>query len=220
MNTTPEKLRLTGQRQGKLTIIGLAEPIRHPSGQLSKRWLCRCECGNEKVIPDRSFRKGVRSCGCLISEAARMKATHDMTKSVENRIWRSMKNRCLNKACEAFPSYGGRGITVCDSWLKFENFFSDMGERPSRKHSIDRIDVNGNYEPGNCRWATKEEQANNTRSNHFIEFNGEKLTLAQWERKLGLPRDILKQRITNYGWSIEKALTTPRINSRYEHKAN
>lgn len=201
-----------------MTIIGEAEPIRHPSGQLSKRWLCRCECGNDKVMPDRSFRKGARSCGCLISEAARMKATHGMTNSAENLIWRAMKQRCSNPKAEAYPLYGGRGIKVCERWMKFENFFSDMGPRPSSRHSIDRIDTNGGYSPENCRWATKEQQANNTRSNRFVTFNGETLTLAQWERKLGLPRDILKQRITNYGWSIEKALTTPKMNSRYGHK--
>ncbi|MBB5508179.1 hypothetical protein [Paraburkholderia atlantica] len=119
----------------------------------------------------------------------------------------AMMGRCLNPNDQAYDRYGGRGVTVCERWRKFENFLGDMGERPPGT-SLDRIDVNGNYEPGNCRWATRNQQALNTRANKFIEFNGERLTHSEWCAKLGVKKTTFSRRVRK-GWTIEKILTEP-----------
>ncbi len=130
------------------------------------------------------------------------KATHNMTDSREYRAWQQMRERCSNPRSPAFKRYGGRGITVCDRWQKFEAFFEDMGS--SNGLSIDRKDNNGNYEPGNCRWATRKEQANNHRANRRIEFAGETLTIQQLADRRGLRHDTLSWRLKH--WPIERAL--------------
>jgi hypothetical protein len=122
-----------------------------------------------------------------------------------------MINRCKNTSQKAFPRYGGRGIVVCDRWTKFENFYADMGERPIG-HTLDRIDNDLGYEPGNCRWATVSEQNRNKRSNHVIEYNGEKLCISEWARRVGIDGKTIRRRL-DVGWSVEKALTTARYES-------
>lgn len=119
-----------------------------------------------------------------------------------------MRERCLNKFSDDYRLWGARGITICERWNSFERFFEDMGERPSLKHTLERLDVNGNYEPGNCVWATALEQGNNKRNNRFIEFGGERLTLAQWGRRLGLSPEGIASRLRQ--WPIEQALTQVR----------
>lgn len=121
--------------------------------------------------------------------------------------WNSMKDRCLNSNNACYSDYGGRGIKVCDRWLVFENFLADMGERPTGL-SLDRKDNNGDYTPENCRWATRQEQQQNMRSNNLIYYNGEILPAAEWARRFGMSRHALYQRLKN-GWSIEQALTCP-----------
>lgn len=129
----------------------------------------------------------------------------------EYRAWRGLKTRCLNKKNAKYPKYGGRGITVCDRWLNsYENFLADMGRSPSPKHSVERKDNNGNYEPGNCRWATDKEQANNRRSSRIIQYNGQSKTIAQWADEIKIDQTTLLARITN-GWSIGDAITKPLI---------
>jgi hypothetical protein len=133
-----------------------------------------------------------------------------MCKSPEYYSWGAIKNRCLNKKNPAYCNYGGRGITMFTDWIdSFESFFSYVGNRPSSKHSIDRIENNGNYEPGNVKWSTKKEQANNRRSSQFFIFMNESKTLSEWSETTGISYDVIRQRINKYGWSIEKALTTP-----------
>jgi hypothetical protein len=127
-----------------------------------------------------------------------------------------MISRCKNEYNTSYNNYGARGIKVCDRWLDFENFYIDMGPRPSPKHSIDRIDVNGNYEPSNCRWATLEEQMNNTSRNVFYEYKGEKLTIAQLARKYNIPVTTLANRLLD-GKSISEAIETP-IRSMRENR--
>lgn len=131
----------------------------------------------------------------------------------EYRSYYSMKTRCLNKNYTQYKDYGGRGIKICDRWLGpdgFVNFLNDMGERPQDK-TLDRIDVDGDYKPSNCRWATRQEQSNNMRTNIFIEYNGEKNTIPEWSRKKGFSPEVLYNRIMIYKWTPERALETPWI---------
>ena len=122
--------------------------------------------------------------------------------------WGHISQRCINPKMKDFHKYGGRGITVCERWQKFENFLADMGERPGPEYSIDRIDNNGNYEPGNCRWATKMEQAKNTRQNRWLEYGGVRLHFADWARRLHINQSSLHRRIK--AWGVERALAAPR----------
>jgi len=134
--------------------------------------------------------------------------THGMYRTPEYVAWNNMKDRCFNSNHKRYSDWGGRGITVCDRWLNFENFIADMGSRPAPKHSIDRIDNNGNYCPDNCRWATKAEQDNNRRSNRFITIDDDTLTIAQWENKMGFNKNVIQNRL-NMGWSEYDAVMTP-----------
>jgi hypothetical protein len=136
--------------------------------------------------------------------------THGQSKTPTWRTWAGMRNRCNNPNNQKYPAYGGKGIKVCERWGSFENFVADMGERPSPKHSIDRIDNTGHYTPENCRWATPTEQANNKSTNRCVTFLGESLTVAEWSRRTGIPYFTLMYRI-KAGWSAERALTEPVI---------
>jgi hypothetical protein len=137
--------------------------------------------------------------------------THGLSTIPEYWVYAGMKRRCYNKNEKAYSNYGGRGIKVCDKWLKsFESFLKDMGKRPSPKHSIERRDVNGNYEPSNCYWATDLQQANNTRANHKVTINGITKNISQWRKELNMPSSTYQNRI-NRGWSVKDALTTPRM---------
>ena len=187
------------------TLIVLA---RVPKTNRSQ-WLVRCDCGNEKVMQYASVRRA-KSCGCLTKQILRDAQTlhgHAIRRTATYIAWRSMRARCLKPSHKSWPDYGGRGIKICDSWLKFENFLADMGEKPAGMQ-LDRVDNNGNYEPSNCRWATPMQNCNNRRSSHFIEFRGERRSVSQWARATGIPRDTLSFRLEN-GWSITDALTIP-----------
>ena len=122
--------------------------------------------------------------------------------------WQAMKSRCCGPGDQAYSKYGGRGIKVCEKWMRFEGFLEDMGERPDGT-SLDRIDNDGNYEPGNCRWATRKQQQRNTRANVMVTFGGESRCVAEWAELFGLNRDTLFCRIFRSGWPVERAMTTP-----------
>lgn len=198
---------LLGQTFGRWTVIG--QPVRH---NRSTYYRCRCQCGTEKSVPQQTLKKGKsQSCGCLQRESARDKhTTHGRSKSSECRAWNEMKKRCLNQKSHAYGRYGGRGIKVCERWLhSFDNFYADMGPRPSPKHSIDRFpDNDGDYEPGNCRWATKLEQGNNKRNNRVLTQNGLSMTVAEWSRHISISEKTIYNRLYD-GWSVERALTEP-----------
>jgi hypothetical protein len=133
-----------------------------------------------------------------------------MSSAPEHRIWAGMKTRCYNPNAEHFERYGGRGIAVCWRWRNdFAAFFADMGPRPSVNHSIERRDNDAGYSPDNCYWATQKEQTRNTRRNHRLTWNGDSLTMADWDIKLGFPKDTVKARINRRKWTIERALTQP-----------
>lgn len=155
-------------------------------------WTCRCDCGQKKQIVKQSIVQGLtKSCGCLGDESRRsVPRTHGQSRTTTYQIWLGMVARCRNENEPAYPQYGGRGIKVCARWLRFENFLADMGKRPAGK-SIDRIDNDGSYEPRNCRWATRAEQARNRSTNILIEFRGEKLCLADWAARYGLKPSTL-----------------------------
>ena len=141
--------------------------------------------------------------------------THGMSRTPEYKAWFNMKDRCFNPNTKGYPNWGGRGITVCDRWLDFENFLADMGTKPSPKHSLDRIDNDGDYCPDNCRWSTKAEQENNKRTNRLITIDDVTLTIAQWEKKMGFSKNVIWERLKS-GWSEYKAVMTP---VRYQRKS-
>lgn len=128
--------------------------------------------------------------------------------SPEYTAWMHMIQRCRNPNCKHFSYYGGRGITVCERWRNFENFFRDMGPRPTAKHTLERVDNNGNYTPENCVWATRQQQQQNIRSNQWIEWRGQRRVVAEWARIVGIQANVLGLRFKN-GWTPERALTTP-----------
>lgn len=204
--------KYTGQRFGRLVMVSFIE-----RKTTDVYWSAVCDCGNVVRVCVSNVRTGhTRSCGCLRQELASQPKTHGMTGSPTYNVWAAMIARCNNSTDEL---YGARGIRVCQQWTRFEQFFADMGERPSAKHSIDRFpDNNGNYEPGNCRWATAKQQANNRRSSHRVEFNGTVATIAEWETLCGIPQDVIERRLNLLGWPPKRALTEPvRGVSRADH---
>lgn len=187
---------LTGQRFGRLVALSIAGRKRY--GSSSKiLWLCRCDCGQDHVAKSNQLRLGrTRSCGCLQREVTITRnktemVTHGMTASRDFRCWASMISRCTNPKTPEYRYYGARGIKVCERWRAFENFYADMGPRP-RGLSIERIDTNGDYEPGNCRWATAKEQANNRRNNAIVEYAGRRQNVTQWAEEFGIDPERLR----------------------------
>lgn len=188
-------LDIVGQKFGKLTVIKRVENSIHNTSV----FLCLCDCGTEKKILSRSLVSGKTvSCGCYGKSIIYNKSlVHGQSKrknkTKEYMAWMNMKNRCYDVKNNHYKSYGGRGIIVCDSWLEsFNNFFFDMGIKPSPKHSLDRIDVNGSYCKENCKWSTNEEQARNKRGNVWLEINGEKLIVQDWAKKFNVRPDTIK----------------------------
>ncbi len=190
----PAKLDLTGQRFGRLLVVSAAPP-KISGGQSCTQWTCRCDCGRLITTYTGGLRSGhTASCGCATNDARVARFTkHGMSSTREHAAWRAMKARCENKSQTSYPNYGGRGISVCARWASFEAFFADMGPRPAGT-TIDRVMSNGNYEPGNCRWATRHEQNRNKRSNRFITFDGRTMVVADWAREYGTTSPVISQR--------------------------
>lgn len=197
----------TGSVFGHLTVIR-EDDVRRNNSKV--RWLCRCDCGNVISVDGTSLRNGhTTSCRCRRGAALLKRNTrHALTGRPEYRAWRHIIGRCLNPSDAAFDRYGGRGIRVCDRWRDFANFHADMGERPSPKHSIDRIDNDGPYCPENCRWATITEQNRNTRANVLITHDGVTATATEWSHTTGLAAAAIIRRIRR-GWPVARALTEP-----------
>lgn len=195
-----------GLRNGRLTVIEFQRDPRRPQHPV---YLCRCDCGQTAKVARANMAR-THSCGCIKREMLQAKATHGMSSSPEYHTWADIKARCSRPKRREFGAYGGRGITVCLRWIdSFENFYADMGPRPSRKHSIDRIDANGNYEPNNCRWATAKEQRINQRRVTLHTFNGVTGTLKDLAKHAGISYTAVRQRIHSLKWTLDKALTKP-----------
>jgi hypothetical protein len=208
------KKDIRGQKFGRLLVLELAGKSKNRT----YNWRCRCDCGEEIIVRGDQLRDGhTQSCGCFNQEQREEPKKHGHSingrKSKTYGALVGAKSRCYNSNNSYYPSYGGRGIKVCQRWLDeehgFENFLVDMGECPSEELSLDRINNDGNYEPENCRWATIEEQSNNKRTSHFVTYNGETKTLTQWCRILGIKRHTLDSRLRSPLWSVERAFTTP-----------
>ena len=205
---------------GRLTTIGPKFLLREgKKGNHASRQVCLCSCGNTTVVQCCSLNsRNTQSCGCLHRDSITI---HGKKKTHAYSIWNTMKRRCENPNNHKYPDYGGRGIRVCDRWLAPNgqgvlNFIEDMGERPSVKHTIERKDVNGNYEPNNCEWATYIEQARNKRNNKLLTHNGKTQCTAAWAEELKLSVSTLNTRLFR-GWSIKDALDTP-CQTRYRNK--
>lgn len=204
----PKALNLEGKQFGRWTVIEKAGHSRHKK----VLWRCRCSCGNERFVGTGELMSGgTKSCGCLKNELVRARmTTHGKINTRLYSIWGGMKSRCHNKNGPGYYDYGGRGITVCKEWENFDQFYEWAMKNGYRDDlTIDRIDVNGNYEPDNCRWITNAEQQRNKRDNHYITYNGETNVLRDWSKILGINESTLSHRINSYGWSVERAFTTP-----------
>lgn len=205
------RVDLTGQRFGSLLVLGFS----HVDKTRSTHWFCRCDCGKEIVLKGNNLRTGnTRSCGCLARKTVGDRSrTHGECKSRLYRIWSALNSRCTNAHFEdVFKNYGGRGIQVCDDWKTYETFREwALASGYEDGLSIDRIDVNGNYEPSNCRWATQREQCRNKRNTVWVEFNGSKKPLTEWCDELKLPYRIIYQRLKHH--SFEEAIKMPIRNS-------
>jgi hypothetical protein len=179
-----------GSRFGRWVVLGWAHG-KPP------HYLCRCDCGTVKTVNADNLRRGkTNSCGCI-------QRTHGKTNTPEYSVWREMLRRCDSNRAR----YGGRGIAVVPEWRSFEAFFRDMGRRPSPNHSLDRVDNDGDYGPGNCRWATPRQQSRNRSNNRLFTFRGKTMVLADWARETGINKNTLWGRIHRWGWSLEEAFT-------------
>lgn len=194
---------LSGKVFGRLTAIA---PVGKNCRNLIM-WLCICKCGTENVTRGAALTHGnAQSCGCLRSDVvSAAKSTHRMSRRPEYHAFYSAKGRCNNKQDRAYHNYGGRGIRFL--YRDFEHFYTDVGAKPSNTHTLDRVDNNGNYEHGNCRWSSRCEQARNRRTNIMIEHNGQSMCMADWAEFAGIDYDSFKYRIRS-GWDIGKTITT------------
>lgn len=198
-------VEMVGGRFGRFTVVARDESRR--GGQAY--WLCRCDCGQVKSVNGSSLRRNLStSCGCLQKQrTSAARRTHGRTGSSEYKTWLAMRGRCLDPGHTIFHKYGAKGVTVCERWKdSFENFFADMGEKPTRAHQIDRIDNEKGYEPGNCRWATAKEQARNRTTTRLFTHDGITLCIQDWALRLGLNPKTARTRIAAGGKTIAQAL--------------
>jgi hypothetical protein len=209
--TLPKQAKdLTNRCFGRLTALSAVGRGTHsPSGSSRIVWRCQCTCGSIIDVKSPELLSGdTQSCGCLSREVLIARSTtHGMSRTRTYRIWANMLARCKYPSTPRFAYYGGRGISVCDRWNTFADFVADMGACPA-DHSIDRIDPNGNYEPSNCRWATRPTQMRNTRRSRMLTVGGETLHVNEWCLRTGMPKSTLWYRL-DQGWSDERAVTTP-----------
>lgn len=214
----PEKY--ISNKYGKLTVIRLTEIKTYKrvdkNGKEIKSYSylfeCNCTCGKSTIVALNNLRSGKQvSCGChKNAQTSKRNFKHGIQNKRLLGLWNAMKQRCNNPKNHAYKYYGGRGIKICDEWLEFKTFYEwAMKNGYEENLTIDRIDNDGDYCPKNCRWSNRFVQANNKRNNVFVEFNGDRKTISEWARIIGIKQPTLSNRINNLGWSIDKAFTTP-----------
>lgn len=198
----PEFIDLTGhQFQG---FFVLRKSLKR--GGVKKRimWICKCSCGKEVEVYGEELKRGQKYCKYCVPKG---RPSHNLSHLPEYQIWSAIKQRCRNKEEKAYQNYGARGIDICDRWFNsFEYFLADMGRRPRKELTIERLDNDGDYEPDNCIWATRKQQARNFRSNRLIEYNGGIKCISEWAEVYGLNHAIISSRLDR-GWSVENAIT-------------
>lgn len=199
---------LTGQKFGRLTVVERScDKIKR-----DRLWICRCDCGNYSMVLGYHLKSGhTKSCGCLSPETtAKNHKKHGLYYTRLHTTWVNMKSRCYNCKDERYSSYGERGIAVCDEWRDNLNEFYNwaMANGYSDDLTIDRIDVNGDYCPENCRWIPMAEQSRNRRINRFLTHNGKTMLISDWAKETGIGRTTIDARLKR-GWSVEKTLNTP-----------
>lgn len=219
----PKIKDLVGEKIGRYTVLEFAGVHITSGGYRKRLFKCRCDCGVEKIVKADALNWAKNhnlmiSCGCYTREINSLKeypgvprrSNHVAYEGEErlHRIWAGIKRRCFNPSEPAYKNYGGRGITICEEWKNGFRAFADWAKANGYNDSltVERIDVNGNYCPENCKWITLKEQGSNRRNNHFITYNGETLTINQWALKLKIPRTRIKARLKR-GWSIEEAFS-------------
>lgn len=194
----PRRLDLIGETFGQLTVVGDAG--RHHGNGGGSVWVCLCSCGSTVNVRSIHLRSGhTKSCGCLATTQNGL-SNHPLYGT-----WIQMLHRCLNPKHDSYDRYGGRGIKVCERWRNFENFLTDVGDRPSSKHQIDRKDNDGDYEPGNWRWALPVTQARNTSTNRWVTVRGQRMVLVAAAELFGIPYWTIHARLRR-GWTEEQAL--------------
>ena len=203
-----------GNRHGRLVALSLQRAEKR-NGEIYRYWNCLCDCGKMVVRGTASLRdkKHTSSCGCFLSEStSRKNKVHGFgarkKRTAEYQIWMGIRSRVNNPNHKNSKEYKERGIAICPRWNSFENFISDMGNKPTPKHTIERINNAGNYDPENCRWATRSEQARNRRSNVMLTYKGETLCVIEWCERIGIEFCTLISRVSR-GWTDERAITTP-----------
>lgn len=204
---------IPGQRFGRWTFLREGTPRVPKIGSITRRYFCRCDCGREFLVHRGGLLRG-KSTQCKWCSRT---TTHGLSKDNIYWIWSGMRSRCENPASPNYARYGGRGIRVCERWQKFENFLADIPPRPSLQHTLDRKDTDGNYEPGNVRWATAHEQQMNRRDTKYLTLNGETLHINEWASRLGINVATLWARI-HCGWSVTETLTRSLSRHGNNHK--
>ena len=190
---------LTGERYGRLTVINFS----HSENSQRYFWLCECDCGKRKIVRADHFKSGhTTSCGCVNVERL---YKHGLGWSRGYSVWNGMISRCNNVSDKEYLRYGARGISVCERWLDVTNFIKDMGHPPTAKHQIDRINNDGDYEPSNCRWATRQENARNRRNNRMITIEGKTQCVSDWADDQGMSSSVIFCRLKR-GWTEEDAI--------------
>lgn len=208
---TRKVIDISGQKFGRLTVVSFAGyKIQGKSNHKTSAWKCKCVCGNEIVVTKSLLKSGnTKSCGCLKSENNRKTWTkHGLCNTRLYKIFSMMKDRCYNKNSKAYMYYGGKGVSICDEWLNdFQVFYNWAIQNGYNDNlTIERMDVNGNYEPNNCKWITQSEQTRNRTNTHFILFNDEKYTLTELSNKLGVSRTTIRKYEKQFNGDSERAI--------------